>query len=283
MAQWFVTGASAGIGRAVTGQLLAAGHRVAATARHADQLRDLQDKYPDQVWTADLDVTDTAAVRTVVTRAFAELGRIDVILSNAGRGAFGAAEELTDAVIAEQVAVNLTGPIQLVRAALPFLRAQGGGRIIAVTTMGAQISSPGGSLYHASKWGIEGFLESVIDEVAPFGVGVTMVEPGNVRTGFGAALSIAEATEAYAGTPVGQVRQYIAGAGGNLTGAAPGDPERVAAAIIRSASDSPAPRRLILGTDAYQSVHAALAGRLREVEASHELSATTDYTMENTK
>jgi NAD(P)-dependent dehydrogenase (short-subunit alcohol dehydrogenase family) len=277
MAQWFVTGASAGIGREVTQQLLAAGHRVAATARHSGRLQDLAEEHPGLVWTAALDVTDTLAVRAVAAKAFAELGRIDVVFSNAGRGAFGAAEELTDQAIAEQVAVNLTGPIELVRAVLPFLRAQGGGRIIQTTTMGAQISSPGGSMYHASKWGIEGFLESIVGEVAPFGIGVTMVEPGNVRTGFGAALSLAPASQAYAGTPVGQVRQFIEGSGGNLTGTAPGDPERVAAAIIKSASVNPAPRRLILGRDAYQAIHAALADRLREVEAGRDLASTTDF------
>ncbi|RSM87517.1 short chain dehydrogenase [Kibdelosporangium aridum] len=277
MAQWFVTGASAGIGREVTEQLLAAGHRVAATARDASRLEDLAEAYPGMVWTADLDVTDTAAVRAVVARAFEELGRIDVVFSNADRGAVGAAEELTDEAIAEQVAVNMTGPIQLVRAVLPFLRAQGGGRIIQTSTMGAQISSPGASLYHASKWGVEGFLESIIGEVAPFGIGITMVEPGSVRTGFGAALSIAEASPAYSETPAGQVRQYIETSGGNLTGAAPGDPARVAAAIITSASTNPAPRRLILGSDAYQAVHAALSGRLREVEDGRVLAASTDF------
>ncbi|MFD0140178.1 SDR family oxidoreductase [Streptomyces sp. NPDC003631] len=277
MTQWLVTGASAGIGRAVTEQLLAAGHRVAATARDAARLEDVRRSYPGAVWTADLDVTDTAAIRAVVTRAFEELGRIDVVFSNAGRGAVGAAEELTDEAIAEQVAVNMTGPIQLVRAVLPHLRAQGGGRIIQTSTMGAQISSPGASMYHASKWGVEGFLESIIGEVAPFGIGITMVEPGSVRTGFGAALSIAEADPAYAGTPVGQVRQFVDGSGGNLTGAAPGDPARVAAAIIASASTRPAPRRLVLGSDAYQAVRAALSGRLREVEAGGALAASTDF------
>ena len=119
MAQWFVTGASAGIGREVTQQLLAAGHRVAATARNTGRLQDLAKEYPGLLWTATLDVTDTLAVRAVAAKAFAELGRIDVVFSNAGRGAFGAAEELTDQAIAEQVAVNLTGPIELVRAVLP--------------------------------------------------------------------------------------------------------------------------------------------------------------------
>ena len=113
---------------------------------------------------------------TVVDRCFAELGRIDVIVSNAGYGLFGAAEELTDAQVDHIIATNLTGSIQLIRSALPHLRAQGGGRIIQ-TTYGGQVAFPGNSLYHASKWGIEGFAESVAQEVAPFGIGVTIVEP----------------------------------------------------------------------------------------------------------
>ncbi|MEV4756990.1 SDR family oxidoreductase [Micromonospora sp. NPDC049559] len=274
---WLVTGASAGIGRAVVEQLLAAGHRVAATARRPERLADLARSYPDLLWTAELDVTDTAAVRKVVERAFQEFGTIDVIFSNAGRGAVGAAEELSDEAIAEQVAVNMTGPIQLVRAVLPYLRAQGGGRIIQTSTMGAQISSPGASMYHASKWGVEGFLESIVGEVAPFGIGVTMVEPGSVRTDFGAALSIADPIPAYAGTPVGQIRRYIEASAGNLTGAAPGDPRRVAAAIIDSATTTPAPRRLVLGSDAYQAIRAALTGRLDEIEAARALAAGTDF------
>ncbi|WP_326835526.1 SDR family oxidoreductase [Amycolatopsis rhabdoformis] len=269
MQTWFVTGASAGIGRAVTEQLLARGHRVAATARRPEVL-----PRHERLWPARLDVTDPAELRTVVDKAFAELGRIDVVFSNAGRGAFGAAEELSDEAIDEQIAVNLTAPIRLVRAVLPHLRAQGGGRIIQTTTMGAHISSPGGSLYHASKWGVEGFLESVIGEVEPFGIGITMVEPGVVRTGFGAALSVAEPLAAYDGTPVGEVHRLLR-SGADLTASAPGDPARVAAAVIESAAVTPAPRRLALGSDAYGAIRAALTARLAELDEN--LARSTDF------
>lgn len=273
---WFVTGASAGIGLAVTEQLLAAGHRVAATARRTEQLESLAATAPGRLWTAALDVTDTAGLREVVGRAFTELGRIDVVFSNAGAAAFGAAEELSDDAIATQIALNMTAPIQLFRAVVPHLRTQGGGRFVQTSTMGGQISSPGGSMYHASKWGVEGFLESVIGEVATFGIGVTIVEPGNIRTGFGANMSIAAALDAYADTPVGQIRSYIEGTA-NLTGEAPGDPAKVAAAIIASADRSPAPRRLLLGTDAYEAVKGSLTGRLDEVEASRAVAVSTDF------
>lgn len=274
---WLVTGASAGIGRAVTEQLLAAGHRVAVLGRRPERLKDLADAHPGLLWTAELDVRDTSALRNAVEQAFAELGRIEVVFSNAGLGAFGAAEELSDAAIEEQIAVNLTAPIQLFRAVVPRLRAQGGGRFVQTTTMGSQISSPGGSMYHASKWGMEGFLESVIDEVEPFGIGVTMIEPGNVRTGFGAALSIADGLDAYDPTPVGQVRRYIENSGGNLTGSALGDPDRVAAAIIASVEVSPAPPRVALGSDAYTAIRRALTTRLAELDAGKALAASTDF------
>src|SRR5882757_9008935 len=274
---WFVTGASTGIGRAVTERLLAHGHRVAAPVRRPERLAELADTYPGQLWTTELDLLDTARLRPVVDAAFDALGRIDVVFSNAGRAAFGAAEELSGSAIDEQIALNLAAPIHLLRAALPHLRAQGGGRFIQTSTVGAQISSPGGSMYHASKWGVEGFLESVIPEVEPFGVGITMVEPGMVRTGFGAAMSISAGLDAYAATPVGQVRQHIENAGGNLTGTALGDPAKVAAAIIDSVAQTPAPRRVALGSDAYQAIRAALTGRLAELDSGRAVALSTDF------
>jgi NAD(P)-dependent dehydrogenase (short-subunit alcohol dehydrogenase family) len=274
---WMITGATSGLGREITEQLLDRGERVAATARAPERLDDLAAVHGAQLWTAALDVTDTAAVRRVVDRAFAELGRIDVIVSNAGRGAFGAAEELADADIDEQIALNLVAPIQLTRAVLPHLRSQGGGRIVQISTMGGQFGSAGGSLYHASKWGVEGFFESIAGEVAPFGVQITLVEPGGARTGFGRALVIADALEAYASTPVGQMRAYIEFAtDGDLTGQAPGDPVKIARAIIDSAGVNPAPRRLPLGSDAYAQMHGALSSRLTELEAAHQTALSTD-------
>lgn len=129
-------------------------------------------------------MTDTAALREVVERSFARLERIDVIISNAGYGLFGAAEELSDEQIDLMIATNLVGSIQLIRAALPHLRAQGGGRIIQISSYGGQVAFPGNSMYHATKWGIEGFVESVAREVASFGIGMTIVEPGGARTEF---------------------------------------------------------------------------------------------------
>ncbi|MFE4578779.1 SDR family NAD(P)-dependent oxidoreductase [Streptomyces chartreusis] len=188
----------------------------------------------------------------------------------------GAAEEMTVEAIDEQIALNMTAPIHLLRAVLPHFRAQGGGRFIQMSTMGAHISTPGAGMYHASKWGVEGFFESVIAEVEPFGVGITMVEPGIIRTTFGANLSIAPAMPEYTDGPVGQIRKYLE-AVDNITAEAPGDPDKVAAAIIASADTTPAPRRLALGSDAYDAMRAALTGRIAELDAGKQIAGSIDF------
>ena len=129
-----------------------------------------------------LDVTDTALMRRVVAEAFADLGRVDVVVSNAGFGVFGAAEDLADEQVEAMIATNLTASIQLARAVIPYLRAQGGGRLLQLSSMGGHIAFPAFSLYHAAKWGIEGFYESLAAEVEPFGIRTTLVEPGMIRS-----------------------------------------------------------------------------------------------------
>ena len=181
---WFITGVSSGFGRQLTDQLLKRGDRVIGTVRDTRKVTDLLKHYPEVFHAEVLEITDPAAIRAVVERSFAQCGRIDVIISNAGYGLFGAAEELTDEQVEQITATNLLGPIHLIRAALPHLRAQGGGRVIQISSCGGQVAFPGNSLYHASKWGIEGFVESVAQEVASFGIGMTIVEPGGARTEF---------------------------------------------------------------------------------------------------
>jgi NAD(P)-dependent dehydrogenase (short-subunit alcohol dehydrogenase family) len=272
---WFITGSNSGIGRHVTEHLLRDGHRVAATARKPEQLDDLAERYGDRLWTAALDVTDAHGVRTVVDRAFAELGRVDVVFSNAGYGLIGAAEEFTDAEIDRQLDTNLHGPIRLTRAVLPHLRAQGGGRILQTSSMGGQVTYPGASPYHAAKWGIEGFLETVAGEVAEFGIDITLVEPGNVLTSFaGPSLALAEPMDEYANGPVASLRRFMTEPDGVVSAPA-SDVDKVADAIIDCAS-SPAVRRLALGSDSFQSIHDALSGRLTALTAQRVAAFSTD-------
>jgi NAD(P)-dependent dehydrogenase (short-subunit alcohol dehydrogenase family) len=166
---WLITGVSSGFGRELTTQLLERGDRVVGTVRDTTKVADLAGTYPGDFVAEVLEMTDAAAVHALVDRTVERLGRIDAVVSNAGYGLFGAAEELSDQQVNDIIATNLTASITLIRAALPHLRAQGCGRIIQISSYGGQVAFPGNSLYHATKWGIEGFCESVAAEVAPFG------------------------------------------------------------------------------------------------------------------
>ncbi|SEO03919.1 SDR family oxidoreductase [Pseudomonas sp. NFACC39-1] len=269
---WLVTGSSSGIGLAVVEQLLARGDRVAATLRKPQALSHLKTRYGEQLWTAMLDVNDAAAIRAVVHQAFTELGRIDVVVSSAGYALFGAAEEVSDEQIDQQLQTNLLGSIQLIRACLPFLRKQGGGRILQVSSEGGQLAYPNFSLYHASKWAIEGFVESVALEVAPFGIEFTLVEPGPTRTNFGAALVRPPAMVEYEQTPAGEVRKAIAEGTFPLTE----DPQKMARIMLEIVDVDPAPRRLLLGSGAYERVRNALVQRLAELEQYQALAMSTE-------
>jgi NAD(P)-dependent dehydrogenase (short-subunit alcohol dehydrogenase family) len=271
---WFVTGVNSGFGRELAEQILKQGDRLVGTVRDARKVADLAERYPETFQPEILDVTDTPAIRQVVERAFARFGRIDVVISNAGYGLFGAAEELSDAQVDHIIATNLVGSIQLFRAALPHLRRQGGGRIIQISTYGGQVAFAGNSMYHATKWGIEGFAEAVAQEVAPFGIGVTLVEPGGARTAFryGSA-QVAEPMAEYAGNPAHAFQRML----DPSNGLAPGDPARMARRILESADVHPAPLRLVLGSQALESTLATLRKRVAGFEAQAELAASTDF------
>lgn len=272
MQTWFITGTSSGFGRILTEKLLLRGDRVAATLRQPAALDDLRAHYGDRLWVAALDVADTAAVRRVVDSAFAGLGRVDVIVNNAAYALFGAAEEVSDAQITDQLNTNLVGSIQVIRAALPHLRAQGGGRILQISSEGGQITYPNFSLYHASKWAIEGFVEAVAQEVAPFGIEFTIIEPGPARTSFGGGLVSPPPLAAYEHTPAGDVRRALAAGTFPVTG----DPVKMVQAMLDSVARSPAPRRLTLGRGAYASVRAALVERLAVLDAQKDIALATE-------
>ncbi|MEU6405656.1 SDR family oxidoreductase [Streptomyces sp. NPDC046985] len=268
-ATWFITGASRGFGRELTEQLLARGDRVAATARRPEQLDDLAQVHGERLWTRALDVTDTAGMREVAAAAFHDLGRVDVVVSNAGYGIMGAAEELTDAEVELLLATNLTASINLARIAAPLLRKQGGGTIMQVSSMGAHVAFPGFSMYHASKWGVEGFFEAFAPEVRPFGIKTVLVEPGVIATSFyDAALST---------TPLPEYEGRADIQRGDVDPAIRiGDQAKVAAAMVRAGDQQEPPRRLILGSDAYRLMRDAISDRLAAVEAQRDTAAVTD-------
>jgi NAD(P)-dependent dehydrogenase (short-subunit alcohol dehydrogenase family) len=272
MKTWLITGASSGLGRIMTEKLLCRGDRVIGTARRTEALSDLSAAHGELLRVAALDLTDTAAIRATINEAFERFGRIDVIVSNAGYGLFGAAEELTDDQIDRQLATNLTGSIQLVRASLPHLRAQGGGRIVQVSSEGGQIAYTGFSLYHASKWGIEGFIEAVAQEVAPFGIDFIIAEPGPTGTNFGAALDHAKPMEVYERTPAGEVRRAITSGEFVIRG----DATNTVDAMIATADGEHPPFRLALGSTAYGNIRSALANRLEALEAQRDVAFSAD-------
>ena len=265
---WFVTGASRGFGRELTGQLLARGHRVAATLRRPEQLNDLAGRHQDRLWVRALDVTDTGQMRRVVAEAFADLGRVDVVVSNAGFGVFGAAEDVTDAQVEAMIATNLTASIQLARAVIPYLRGQGGGRLLQLSSMGGHIAFPAFSMYHATKWGIEGFYESLAVEVEPFGIRTMLVEPGMIRSTFYEAATRVPVSPPYRGTLADRTPVPLE--------QMPGDQAKVVAAMIDAALAPDRPRRLLFSSDAYRLVHDALGARLAGVEAQRDDASSTD-------
>jgi len=271
---WFITGISSGFGRGMAETLLAAGDRVAGTLRDLSAADDLKSQYPDQLWLAALDLTQTGAITPTVDDAWAAMERIDVVVSNAGYGLLGAAEEVTDAQIRHQIDTNLLGSIQLVRAALPHMRAQGGGRILQISSLGGQVAIPGGSLYHATKWGIEGFLETVAQEVAVFGIGCTIVEPGSARTGFrNRSAIVGTRIPAYDASPSRRINHIVE----DKSILSPGDPAKMVDAMIASVEQDPAPLRLVLGSDSYSHITQTLTTRLAQLHAQRELACSTDH------
>ena len=269
---WLITGASSGLGRQLTERLLERGDRVVATSRREGALDTLQVSYREHLTVLKLDLTDVPAIRSMVDYAFSSEGPIDIVVSNAGYGLLGAAEEVSDAQIDHQIATNLTGSIQLIRAALPNFRRQGGGRILQVSSEGGQIAYPSFSLYHATKWGIEGFIESVAQEVSPFGIDFIIAEPGPTATGFAAGLAHGETMQAYADTPAAAVQQALR----QGTFVVKGSAVRTVDAMIAAADSDNPPLRLALGSTAYKSIRSALAHRLQALETQRGLAFSAD-------
>lgn len=270
---YLITGVSSGFGYEMTKQLLAKGETVVGTVRNDKNVQHLMEEYPETFFRKFLDVTDAIAIQELVTKVFDCLGKVDVVISNAGYGLFGAAEELTDEEVNHMIATNLTGSIQLIRSVLPYMRKQGHGRIIQMSTYGGQVAFAGNSMYHATKWGIEGFVESVAQEMAPFNIGMTIVEPGGARTEFryGSA-KVAKLMPEYNGNPAHAFLSMLDAE----NGLAPGDPAKMAERIIESVDIEPAPMRMVLGSVALNSTIDTLEKRLADFKTQTELAASTD-------
>jgi len=271
---WLITGVSSGFGYEMTRQLLKKGDWVIGTVRNRDKITDLIKEYPETFKCEILDMTDITAIHKLVDNSFGQFSRIDVVVSNAGYGLFGAAEELSDAEIDHIIATNLTGSIQLIKSTLPHMRKQGGGRIIQLSSYGGQVAFPGNSMYHAAKWGIEGFCEAVAQEVKQFHIGITIVEPGGARTEFRyGSVRVATLMPEYDGNPAHNFVNML----DPSKGLAPGDPIRMATRIIESVDKEPAPLRMVLGSQALASTITTLKARIADYETQTELAASTDF------
>jgi NAD(P)-dependent dehydrogenase (short-subunit alcohol dehydrogenase family) len=270
---WFITGSARGLGRSLTQAVLAAGDNVAATARNPEQLKDLADQYPGQVYPIKLDVTDYPAVYKAVADTVTHFGKIDVLVNNAGFGIIGATEAFTDEQVRSQLETNLYAPIEITRAVLPFMRKQRSGRILQISSVGGRIGNAGLSMYQAAKFGLSGFTESLSKEVKPLGILVTCVEPGGFRTDWaGDSMSYAPKVEGYEQTVDARV-DYISS--GKFVPV--GDPEKAAKVMVELAEHPEPPIHLVLGSEAAGLLKAADEARKAEYEKWLPVTISTDH------
>lgn len=268
--RWLVVAGTSGIGSALVRRLLADGHHVVATTREPAKLTGLRMQYPHRLIAEALDVTDPQRIDQVVKFAVNALGGLDAAVCSAGYALMGAAEELTDAQVVRQLETNLLGPIRVARAIMPFFRAQRSGWLVQISSEAGQTALPGLSLYHAGKWGAEGFYESLAQEVAAFGVHVSLICPGRTHTSFDSNAVVAPCMEDYRSTPAGHLRQLLT-MRRFQQGQSPAD---IAAAIVNEATRDAPRRRLIVGADAWRHMQQALSARLTMVEAQRDDAAT---------
>ena len=269
----FVTGSASGLGRNVAEAVLTSGDRLVATARDPRRLEDLAKKYEDQVRTASLDVADEDAAKAAVQSAVAAFGRLDVVVNNAGYGDVAPFEQLSSERFKAVVDTNFYGVVNVTRAALPIMRKQRSGCILQVSSLGGRLALPGSTAYHAAKWAVGGFTESLAQEVVPFGIRVCALEPGGMRTNWGA--------RAHKDVPV-LLADYEPSVGAviksleSLWGRENSDPAKVAQVILRLAASDRLPAHLLLGSDAIQYAGQAEATRAADAERWKKVSVSTD-------
>jgi NAD(P)-dependent dehydrogenase (short-subunit alcohol dehydrogenase family) len=276
---WLITGSSRGLGRALADAVLAAGHMLVATARNPAQLADLIERYGDQVRTVALDVTNEQAAVDAVAVATKAFGRLDVLVNNAGYGDISPIEDTSLDEFRAQIETNLFGVINVTKAALPLMREQRAGHILQFSSVGGRIGPVGRAPYAAAKWGVEGFSEVLSKEVGPFGVKVTIIEPGGFRTDFaGSSTAIREGRPEYDST-VGKTARFQR----DYNGKQPGDPAKAAAAVLHIASLNDPPLRLLLGSDAVHFVEQNDLAKMDSDRKWKDLSVSTDIEPETRK
>ena len=275
MTHWLVTGVSSGFGRELARVALARGDTVVGTVRQPAQADSFEQLAPGRAHAMLLDVARTSDVEPAVQQAIRRVGHLDVLVNNAGYGLFGAVEEVSEAEARQVMDTNFFGALAVIRAVLPHFRERRAGCIFNVASVAGAIGFPGCGLYSASKFALEGMTEALAMEVAPFGVRVTIIEPGGFRTNFsGGSMRIASRPmDAYAGTPAAGTRDNMA----NYHGHEPGDPAKAAAAIIRALEAPEPPLRLALGADAVGMLRGVHERKLAQLAEWESLSVATAF------
>jgi NAD(P)-dependent dehydrogenase (short-subunit alcohol dehydrogenase family) len=271
---WLITGSSRGFGRALARHVLDHGHRVVATARRPEQLKDLVERHGDRVRAVALDVTDPAAARAAVQLALDAFGRLDVVANNAGYANSAAIEDMPDEDFRAQIETNLFGVVNVTKAALPVLRRQGSGHFLQFSSIGGRVGgSPGLSAYQTAKFAVEGFSEVLNAEVGPLGIKVTIIEPGGFRTDWGgSSMTALPVSPAYEET-VGAMNRYREQTAANW----PGDPARAAKIITDLVGLDEPPLRLLLGAGAVEMAAGASRSRAAEAERWADISRSADF------
>src|SRR4051795_10454687 len=271
---WLITGSSRGFGLQLTRAVLESGDRVLATARRPEQLTDLLAGFGDRGRAAALDVTDPVAARAAVQAAVDAFGALDVVVNNAGYANSAAIEEMDEDEFRAQIEANFFGVVNVTRAALPVLRGQRSGTFVQFSSVGGRVGgTPGMGAYQTAKFAVEGFSEVLNNEVKPFGVKVTIVEPGAFRTDWGgSSMRLAEVHPDYDST-VGEMNRYRVATDGTQAG----DPAKAAEAILQVVGLDNPPLRLLLGKDALTHADRASKSRAAEAEAWSHLTTSTDF------
>ncbi|GJG89388.1 short-chain dehydrogenase/reductase [Gemmatimonadetes bacterium T265] len=271
---WLITGSGSGLGREFAEAALAAGDRVVAGARRPGELDALVERYGARITPAELDVRDEVAARAAVQRAVDGYGRLDVLVDNAGYQYNAPFEQITPEAFRDVIETCLFGVVYTTRAAVPVMRRQRRGHIFQVSSIGGRVTIPGNSPYHAAKWGVGGFSDSLADEVAPFGVKVCTLEPGGIRTSFArrAGETLPPLLPDYEPS-VGPTYAMIAAA----RGTAESDPKRIADVVVQLANTADVPKRLILGTAAATYVQQTETARAAEAARFRDLTLSTGF------
>ena len=271
MKTWFITGVSRGLGKVLAEVALARGDTVLGTVREGTPALA---GGSGTLHVIPLEIADAAAVKAAIDDAFAKHGRIDVLVNNAGYGLLGAIEDASEDEAARLFDVNVFGPLRLIQAALPYLRAQGEGHIVNITSIAGRAPMASSGIYAAAKSAMEGLSQSLAQEVAPFGIKVTAVAPGGFRTDFLSDHSIRRngPSDAYAET-VGAALAHL----GEIAGRQIGDPARGAAAIVAAVDSDKPPLHLLLGSDALRRTREKLATVAVEIEAWEAVTLGTDF------